>query len=605
MSIARTLQSPTDIWDLTPLYPSYKDWEKDLEDELSIRYSDLSAPYVSAPFLIDDQLLSLFDLYFRLERRLKKLYTWAHLYHDQDTADDTAKQALQRISSRYHDFSEGFSWVEPKILSHTADQLASFAASKTLEPYKTILERLLRLKPHTLPAEQEALIAMSGRALGAASKAFSAINDADFRFADITDSSGTKYPLTHATYGVYLRSTDRTLRQQAFETLHSTYQSYGNTLSELLGGESQHHLFYAKARGYSSCLEAALFPYNIPTSVYHTLIDTVRSHIDVLHSYLRLKKEALHLSILEPWDLYVPLTEEAQSVYSYDEAVQLVLDAVQPLGPSYVKRLQEGFTTERWVDRFENMNKRSGAYSSGCYDSPPYILLNYKGQLRDVFTLAHEAGHSMHSDHSRRQPYHYSDYVIFVAEVASTFNEELLFFELLRRNKDNPRVRAAILNEKLEDLRGTLFRQTLFAEFELFVHERAERNEPITPTILNQKFRELNEVYYGNDLNLPPVSDAEWSRIPHFYYNFYVYQYATGISAANALVTRVLEGGERERHQYLSFLQGGCSMFPIDLLRAAGVDMCTTAPIESALRQFALFVEEFRSALIALKHIEC
>lgn len=317
------------------------------------------------------------------------------------------------------------------------------------------------------------------------------------------------------------------------------------------------------------------------------------------------EKEALHLPRLAPWDLYVPLTEEAQSVYSYDEAVQLVLDAVQPLGPSYVKRLQEGLTAERWVDRFENMNKRSGAYSSGCYDSPPYILLNYKGQLRDVFTLAHEAGHSMHSDHSRRQPYHYSDYAIFVAEVASTFNEELLFFELLRRNKDNPRVRAAILNEKLEDLRATLFRQTLFAEFELFVHERAERNEPITPTILNQKFRELNEVYYGNDLELPPVSDAEWSRIPHFYYNFYVYQYATGISAANALVTRVLEGGERERHQYLSFLQGGCSMFPIDLLRAAGVDMCTAAPVESALRRFALFVEEFRSALIALKHIEC
>jgi oligoendopeptidase F len=601
MSISRALQTPSDTWDLTPLYPSSVDWKKDLEEEASTQYSELTAPYIAAKTLTEEQLFDLFTLYFRLERRLKKLYTWAHLYHDQDTANDEAKQALQRITSRYHDFSESFSWMEPKILSHTAEQLSAFVSSKKLEPYKTLLERLLRLKPHTLPAEQEALMAMSGRALEAASKAFSAINDADFRFADVKDTSGTTHPLTHATYGVLLRSPDRTLRQHAFETLHSTYRSYENTLTELLSGQAQQHLFQARARGYSSCLEAALFPNNIPVSVYHNLINTVRSRISVLHTYLRLKRKALHLTKLAPWDLYAPLTEEAHTIYPFEEAVQLTLDAAQPLGPSYVQRLRDGLSMCRWVDRYENQNKRSGAYSSGCYDSPPYILMNYKGQLRDVFTLAHEAGHSMHSDSSRRQPYHYSDYAIFVAEVASTFNEELLSNELLRRNKDNPKVRAAILNEKLEDLRATLFRQTLFAEFELFVHERAERGEPITPTILGQKFRELNQFYYGEEIEFPEVFDAEWSRIPHFYYNFYVYQYATGISAANALVARVLGGGEQERNQYLAFLQGGCSAFPIDLLRNAGVDMCSAAPIESALHRFSSLIGEFSAALQEVK----
>lgn len=597
MSITRSHQSPADTWDLQPLYPSLIDWKKDLEEEALIRYSELAAKYIEAVHLSEEQLFDLCTLYYQLERRLKKLYTWAHLYHDQDTANDEAKQALQRIIARYHDFSESFSWMEPKILSHSTEELSFFVSSKKLEPFKTLLERLLRLKPHTLPAEQEALIAMSGRALEAPSKAFSAINDADFRFADVTDSSGKPHPLTHATYGVLIRSPDRTLRQHAFETLHGTYKSYENTLTELLNGQVQSHLFQARARGYSTCLEAALFPNNIPVSVYHNLIHTVRSHIDVLHKYVRLKKEALHLSKLAPWDLYVPLTDEAPATYTFDEAVQLTLDAVQPLGPSYVQRLHDGLSKCRWVDRYENMNKRSGAYSSGCYDSPPYILMNFKGQLRDVFTLAHEAGHSMHSDFSRKQPYHYSDYAIFVAEVASTFNEELLFNELLRRNANNPKVRAAILNEKLEELRGTLFRQTLFAEFELFVHTLAERGEPITPTILRQKFRELNQFYYGEDLELTEVFDAEWSRIPHFYYNFYVYQYATGISASNALVARVLRGGKQELSQYLAFLQSGSSAFPIDTLRNAGVDMCAADPIEKTLSHFSELVEGFAMAL--------
>ena len=596
MSIARSLQSPSDTWDLTQMYPSLEGWEKDFEQACNEDYAALSEPYISALSLTDEQLSDLLTLYFRIDRRLKRLYTWAHLYHDQETANDEGKRALQRITARCHDFSEEFSWMEPKILSHSAEQLAAFVASRRLAPFATLLERLLRLKPHTLPAEQEAILAMSDRATEAASKAFSAINDADFRFADVTDSDGKSHPLTHASYGVLLRDKDRVLRQHAFESLYSTYQSYGNTFSELLGGEAQRHLFQARTRGYTSCLEAALFPNAIPLSVYRSLIDTVHSHIEALHAYVRTKKEALHLDELAPWDLHAPLTTEADTAYRFDEAVQLILDAMEPLGPSYVERLREGLTKDRWVDRFENTSKRSGAYSGGCYDSPPYILMNYKGQLRDVFTLAHEAGHSMHTDLSRRQPYQYSEYAIFVAEVASTFNEELLFNELLRRNK-NPRFRAAILNEKLEDLRTTLFRQTMFAEFELFVHERVERGEPLTPALLGEKFRELNAFYYGSSLSLPPLSDVEWSRIPHFYYNFYVYQYATGISAASALVANVVDGGERDR--YLSFLQRGGSAFPIDLLRDAGVDMTTASPVESAIRRFSSLLEEFRAAAIS------
>lgn len=595
MSIPRSLQPSQDTWDLTPLYSDYSAWKVDFEDEIQQDYVALAAPYRNTKRFTAKQLRTLFDLYYQLERRLRKLYTWAHLIHDQDISDDQGKQALQRISARYHAFSEAFSWLEPKILSHSLEKISSFTQSKALEPYKTIIERLVRLKPHTLPEEQEALIAMSHRAMGASHKAFSAINDADFRFDDVKDSSGKTHPLTHATYGVLLRDPDRHLRQQAFETLHGTYQRYENTLAELLNGEIQRHYFEAKARGYSSCLEAALFPKDIPTSVYHSLIENVRSHIHVLHRYVKLKKRMLGVSELLPWDLYVPLTPEVSPSYSFNQAVELAIKACQPLGETYVNRLSEGLNKQRWVDKFENLNKRSGAYSSGCYDSPPYILMNFKGLLRDVFTLAHEAGHSMHSDLSRRQPFHYSDYAIFVAEVASTFNEDLLSRELLKRGVGAPAAQASLINEKLEDFRATLFRQTLFAEFELFLHERVEHDEPITPKILTDKFIELNRFYYGDDLVIHPLLGIEWARIPHFYYNFYVYQYATGMSAACALAERVCQGGRKEQEEYLQFLQSGSSRFPIDILASAGVNMATGDAIVHAIHRVESLLDQFET----------
>lgn len=586
MTIPRQLQKRQDTWDLSPLYPSLEDWSTELSNESSIDYAARTQSYQETTSLTADQVKSLLDLYYATDRRLKKLYTWAHLFHDQDTANDAGKQALQTILNRYHSFLEAFSWMEPKILSHTEEQLASFLSAAPLKEYLTILERLFRLKKHTLPSEQEAILAMAGRALDASSKSFSALNDADLRFGSIPNSAGEVLPLTHASYGVFLRSPDRTLRKNAFEALHQVYRSHENTLSELLRGEIQRHQFEAKARSYTSCLEAALFPNNIPTPVYHNLITTVRNNVHILHRYVALKKRTLGYEALYPWDLYVPLTpNEDRSTFSYHQATELVGAAVSPLGTAYVNRVRDGITTQRWVDRFENINKHSGAYSSGCYDSPPYILMNYKDQLRDVFTLAHEVGHSMHSDLSRHQPYHYSNYSIFVAEVASTFNEELLSLELLRQNTSSPQLQAAILNEKIEDFRGTLFRQTLFAEFELFLHGRVERGEPITPTILSEKYLELNRFYYGPELELSPLSAIEWARIPHFYYNFYVYQYATGICAAMALANRVTHGGAAEQQQYLSFLRGGNSLFPIELLRTAGVDMASPLPIEQALHR--------------------
>jgi oligoendopeptidase F len=604
MNIPRSQTNSADTWNLEPLYPDVATWKRDLDDEAAQDYDAATALYRNKKQLSASDVRALLDWYYATERRLKKLYTWAHLIHDQDTADDAGNQCLQRIVFRYHAFSEATAWLEPKILSQSARQITSYLASPCLTQYRTILERLVRLRPHTLPAEQESLIAMAGQALESPHKAFSAINDADFRFDDAIDSAGGKHPLTHGSYGVLLRDNDRMLRKSAFEHLHQTYERYENTLAELLHGEIQRHFFEAKARGYHSCLEAALFPKNIPVSVYHSLIAAVRDHVGELHRYVRLKKRALGLDEFHPWDLYVPLTPNVDAHYTFDQAVEHTLAACQPLGDSYGCALRKGLTTDRWVDRYENSHKRSGAYSSGCYDSFPYILMNFKGLLRDVFTLAHEAGHSMHTLLSTSQPYHYSEYAIFVAEVASTFTEELLSQRLFDAPGLSPQVRASLVNEKLEDFRATLFRQSMFAEFELYLHERVERGEPITPTVLREKFAELNRFYYGSDLIASPLLDIEWARIPHFYYNFYVYQYATGISAACTLVDRVTHGGPTEQREYLDFLRGGSHLFPIDLLKSAGVDMLTNTPVLHAIGRFSHMLDQM-TKILAVDTTDC
>lgn len=590
-----------DKWDVESLYPDQSAWKLALAEFVPNpvqrpRWPKLHALQGTLAKGAEN-IKEVLDLMLEADRKITKLYTYAHLRHDEDIADTEGKSCYEQILHLAHAFSEETSWIQPELIALPEIRLNEYLSSQVLAGYRFYLEKMIRMKKYTLSQESEKILALSGQALQTAHKAFSAINDADFSFGSVLDSQGIEKPISHASYGMYVREQDRLLRERAFKRYHKQYESYENTLCELLSGQVQTHLFNTKARGFSSSLESALFPKNIDTAVYHSLLKAVGDRLDVLHRYMHLRKRILQLDELHLYDVYVPLTKEIDMKMSYDEAQQAVIDSVAPLGSEYQELLRKGFKEHRWVDRYENQNKRSGAYSSGCYDSHPYILMNYKNALRDVFTLAHEAGHSMHSLYSRKkQPYHYSDYPIFLAEVASTFNEDLLSRFLLNRCK-NPVEKIYLLNQKIEDIRGTLFRQTMFAEFELLIHDRAEKGIPLTPQLLKEEYRKLNISWFGPAVCIDSEIDIEWARIPHFYYNFYVYQYATGISAALALSHKVVTGGEKDRDAYLAFLQGGSSKYPIEMLKMAGIDMTSPKPVEAAIQTFDDLLTELEQLL--------
>jgi oligoendopeptidase F len=594
MVLLRSEVKDEDIWNIEELYPNFQSWKhafKQVSPNDQSPWPELLS-YKGRLGESPKILLEALTTSFSLSRQLEKLYTYAHLRHDEDITNPEHKNGYEKALTLLHLFAESTSWMEPEILSLPQNVLDEFLQSPVLAKYAFHLEKLVRLRKHTLSEEQEALLALAHRALEAPYKAFSALNNADFKFGTIEDSSGNKIELTHGSYQLCLRSRDRPLREKAFKTIHGKYAEYENTLCELIHGQVQSHLFESKARHYQSCLEAALKPKNIDLDVYHALIKAVRGEISALHDYTSLRKKVLGLDSLHLYDLHVPLTAELDIKMDYAEGEQAVIESVAPLGEEYQNILREGLRDKRWVDRYENKNKRSGAYSSGCYDSMPYILMNFKGILNDVFTLAHEAGHSMHSYLSRKsQPYHYSSYPIFVAEVASTFNEELLMTYLKSRAKTKEE-KIYLINQQIETIRTTLFRQTLFAEFELLIHELVEQNTPLTPELLKNEYIKLNRVYFGPNVTIDEEVSSEWSRIPHFYYDFYVYQYATGISASIALADRVLKGGKNERDHYLSFLKGGCSHYPIDLLKMAGVDMRSPEPVKAAIDKFRTLVKE-------------
>lgn len=600
MILEREKINKEDRWNVTSLYPSYEEWQKDFSTEVrsgkNPRWPEISefrGKLADGPETLKKLLINMLNL----ERKFSHLYTYAHLRHDENIADNTHKEGLTRATALLHDFSEATAWIEPELLNLPESTVNEYLQSENLKDYHFFLEKILRLRAHTLPPEQEELLASSSNALQASRKAFGAINDADFSFGTILDSKGEEYPLTHASYGLYLRSPDRTLRANAYCQLQRQYLNYENTLCELLNGQVQSHLFKAKARKYKSCLEAALYPKNIETEVYHALITAVNESLPALHKYVKLREKVMDCGPLHLYDMYVPLISEVDIKLSYDKAVNDVIDSVGILGTEYQNLLRRGLQDERWVDRYENKNKRSGAYSSGSYDSMPFILMNYKGVLRDAFTLAHEAGHSMHSLLSHKnQPYQYGHYPIFLAEVASTFNEEMLMKLMLERSQST-KEKIYLINEKIEDIRATLFRQTMFAEFELLIHSMAENQEPLTPGRLKEEYRKLNEKYFGPSVIIDDEAVIEWARIPHFYYNFYVYQYATGISAAVALSKKVQNGGEKERDDYLNFLKSGCSRYPIDTLKLAGVDMSSPAPVKAAIKKFEALVDELESLL--------
>lgn len=597
MTVERSKVPVEDRWNVEALYSSPAEWEKDFKEwgrEGTAPHWPEIARFKGKLGSGPNELKSFLETLLQISRHLTKLYTYAHLRHDEDVGEEKSKSAYVRISTIYHDFQTETAWIEPEILTLSPE----FLKSDELKEYFIHLERIFRLKPHTLSAEMEQLLAVTGQALETARKTFGAFNNADIKFPKIKDSDGAEKELTHGSYLVYLRGRDRTLRENAFKTLHKSFMAYENTLCELINGQVQVHLCNMRARNYSSCLEAALFPHQIDTHVYTSLIEAVRSRLGSLHKYLALRKKVMKVDELHLYDLHVPLVADVDLTMKYDAAEELVAASVAPLGKEYQDLLRNGLKNGRWVDRYENLRKRSGAYSSGCYDSMPYILMNYHGTFSDVMTLAHEAGHSMHSLMSNRhQPYHYSSYPIFVAEVASTFNEELLLRHLVKQ-VDDPAKKCYLINQEIEDLRNTLFRQTMFAEFELTLHNWAEQGIPLTPALLKQTYRKLNNDYFGGEVVIDEEIDAEWSRIPHFYYNFYVYQYATGISAAHALVKQVVEQGEVARDKYLRFLSSGCSRYPIDLLKEAGVDMREKKPVELAIDHFDKLVEELKKYLL-------
>lgn len=587
-------------WNVEALYPSWEAWEEDLSkwgrEKSELHWPEL-LPFRQTWMQKIENLKALIELCCEIDRHLSMLYTYAHLRHDEDVAEEVAKKAHSRIVSLHYAYHQETAWIEPEMLQLSEEKLNEIIKSPVLKEYAFYLEKITRLKKHTLPAPQEELLAMSGKALETAYQAFGAFNNADLKFSPIEDSQGKMHELTHGKYLLYLRDKDRKLRENAFKSILQSFSAFENTLCELLSGQIQRHVLEMRARKYGTCVEAALFPNQIDVKVYSSLIHAVRTHLPALHRYMRLRKEVMGLDKLHLFDLHVPLVKEVDMGMSYEDATKLIIESVAILGEDYQRALNQGLTQDRWVDRYENARKRSGAYSSGCYDSMPYILMNYLGTFNDVMTLTHEAGHSMHSLLSHRyQPYHYSQYSIFVAEVASTFHEELLLRHLLTQVKSKEQ-RAFLINQKLDDIRSTLLRQTMFAEFELKIHSFAEQGTPLTPALLKTEFRKLNEEYFGSDVHIDEEVNIEWARVPHFYYNFYVYQYATGISAANALIDKVLKGGEKARENYLTFLSSGCSRYPIEVLELAGVDMRTPQPVESAMRRFDELVTELSELL--------
>lgn len=602
MAKERSLIAKEDIWDLTSLYPSFKEWQEDLK-KFTANQNPLTQLAFLAGKLSDDieTFLKVIDLKVEIDRELSKLYVYAHLKHDEDLAHQEHKGFYDQIRNVCFQFESASSFLEPEILHLKDEILEKYKKDKRMEPYKLYLEKITRLKAHTLSSEKEHLLSLATKALHAPAQIFSAYNNADLTFEKIADSSGNMHELSLGLYSLYMQSEDRVLRKNAFEALHEGYKRYENTIAEMLSGHIESHVFQAKARGYKNCLEAALFPNQIDPNVVKMLIDTVKKNISCMHDYVSFRKEYLELDQVHGYDMYVSCVSSYEYKVDFEKAVDITLQAVDVLGSDYQKTLRKGLIDQRWVDRYENARKRSGAYSSGCYDSNPYILMNFQGTLNDLMTLAHEAGHSMHSFLSdNKQPYQYSQYSIFVAEVASTFNEELVFRHLLEHAKTEEET-LFLLNQKIDGIRATLFRQTLFAEFEWKMHELAEKGVPLTVSTLRDLYISLNKEYYGPDFCADDAIQYEFLRIPHFYSNFYVYQYATGISAAFALVEDVCKTKDPSR--YLEFLSSGSSDYPVSLLKKAGVDMLTELPVQTLIDRFTKISKDFQEKKLKSKEL--
>ena len=582
-------------WRLEDIYPDAAAWREEYAEALKVaeeiegykgKIGESSANML-AVFKLDDKLTNLLD----------RIYCYAHQLYDQDTANPESQALSGEAENIMVKTGEMLSFISPEMLTIDDAVVDSYMSEcEELKLYAKKWEYISRRKPHVLSPDMEAVLASAEDVLGGPKKVFGMFNNADVRFGTIKDENGEDVTLTHGRYGIFIRSNDRRVRKDAFTRMHGAYKNFENTIAANYEALVKGDMFSAKVRKYNSSIESYLFDGNIPISVYDNLIDTIHEGLPLMHRYVKLRKKALGVDELHMYDVYTPMVKDFDMHISFEEAKEIVKKGVAPLGKDYIELLDKGFNGG-WIDVYENEGKRSGAYSWGAYGCHPFVLMNYQDNLNNVFTLAHEMGHSMHSYYSdKNQPYIYAGYRIFVAEVASTCNEALLM-EYLLKNTEDTKEKMYLINYFLEQFKGTLYRQTMFAEFEKITHEMAAKKEPLTAEVLCDIYYKLNQQYFGEDIVIDKEIALEWARIPHFYTPFYVYQYATGYSAAIAISRKILSGDEKAKEGYFKFLSGGSSMNPIDLLRLCVVDMATKEPVESALKLFGELLDEMEEIL--------
>lgn len=579
-------------WNLEAVYATPEAWEADFA-----RIEELLAPLLALEGKLDSpaQVAKAFALEDALHVVCDRLNTYSHHREDEDTGNTINQGRQQRLRAKMTTVYGRTAWITPEILAQPLETLEAWRTAPELAAYQHTMRVLIRQKPHTLSNAEERLLSMAGEVFGVPHQAFSFLTNADMKFPDVVDENGVAQPLTNGRYITFLEKRDRPTRRRAFEQLYDTYGQFQNTLAATLAGSVKLHNYNATIRHYGSAVEAALAPDNIPVSLYDSLIASVHDALPIFHDYIDLRREVMGLDDLDMHDMYVPIVPNFEMKVEWAKACDWVRDACRPLGDEYVKALERSYS-ERWIDVYENKGKRSGAYSGGSYTTAPYVLMNYQGTLNWVFTLAHELGHSLHSWLANNaQPYRDSNYTIFVAEIASTTNEMLLHEHLLARAED-PRMKAYLLNHLCEQFRGTVFRQTMFAEFERRIHEMDQRGEPLTADSIGEAYYDLNARFFGPRVTPDRRIAREWSRIPHFYYNFYVYKYATGFCASQVFAQRILAGGEG-RAKYLDFLRGGGSADPLDLVKRGGVDLTSTAVLTDAFATFGAAVKELRGLL--------
>lgn len=582
-------------WNIRAMYPDESKWEDDVAQCIS--RSENFKSFIGRLGDSSDILLEALTERDAIWQKLEHAFVYAAMKKDEDNRVDKYQAMNDKCSAAMAKVAAAMSFFTPELLSVPEEKIFKFISEEPdLSAYEFILKAMLREKKHVLTASEENILAQMSEVTGATNDVFKMLNNADMTFGSVIDEDGDEVTLTHGNYITFMESHDRNLRKKAFTNMYEAYKKLNNTLATNYNYNVKTDVVSSRIRKYDSSLAAALNGGNIPLSVYHNLIKEVHEYLPVVHRYMSLRKKALGVDHLKMYDVYVPLVETPKKNISFEEAVEIMAEGLSPLGEEYIKQVRNGIK-DGWIDVYENQGKTSGAYSFGAYDSMPYILLNYTNTLKDVFTIVHEMGHSMHSYYTRNsQPYTYGDHSIFTAEVASTVNESLLIKHLLATEKDE-NMRKYLLNYYIEEFRTTLFRQTMFAEFELLVHEEIEKGGVLTAGWLNDTYNKLNDMYFGPEMEDDGYIRYEWSRIPHFYRGFYVYQYATGYSAATAISEKILSEGSKARDNYIEFLKSGSSNYPVELLKIAGVDMASPKPVKMAMETFKSLVDELEKIL--------